>query len=77
MIAYALAKLCYNNVLEFRLSAKSACELGVVTPALEHIIETNSKSVNLPTTLAEIGLSDITDAQLTRVAETLMLSLKI
>ena len=42
MTAYALAHLCYESLLEFGLYAKLACEAQAVTPALEHIIETNT-----------------------------------
>jgi glycerol dehydrogenase len=132
MTGYALARLCYSSLLEYGLIAKNACLAGAVTPALEHIIETNTllsglgfescglagahgfqigftvlkethsylhgeivsfgtlaslfltdkskaqidevysfcNSVGLPTTLAEIGLRDVTDDMLNRVAET-------
>jgi glycerol dehydrogenase len=134
MTAYALAHLCYESLLEYGLNAKLACEVQAVTPALEHVIETNTllsglgfescgiagahgiqigftvleqthsylhgeivafgtlaslfmtdkkqavinevysfcESVGLPTTLAEIGLQDITEEQLTQVAKTAM-----
>ena len=39
--AFALAKLCYETLLEDSLKAKAACDANVVTPALENIIETN------------------------------------
>jgi glycerol dehydrogenase len=42
MTAYALARLCYDSLLKYGLSARRACEAHVVTPALEHIIETNT-----------------------------------
>lgn len=42
LTAYALAQLCYDTLLEYGLYAKSACEAGVVTPALEHIVEANT-----------------------------------
>jgi glycerol dehydrogenase len=40
--AYSLAKLCYDTLLEYGLTAKTACEIHVVTPALEHIVEANT-----------------------------------
>ena len=40
--SYALARLCYQNLLEYGLNAKKACEAKVVTPALEHIVEVNT-----------------------------------
>lgn len=39
--ALALAKLCYETLLEDGLKAKEASDLNVVTPALENIIEAN------------------------------------
>ncbi|MEN6327666.1 MAG: glycerol dehydrogenase [Syntrophomonas sp.] len=40
--AMALAKLCYETLLADGLQAKQACELKIVTPALENIIEANT-----------------------------------
>jgi glycerol dehydrogenase len=40
--AYALAELCYKTLLEDGLKAKLAAESGVVTPAVEKIIEANT-----------------------------------
>lgn len=40
--AFALAELCYNTLLEYGPAAVAACELQVVTPALEKIIEANT-----------------------------------
>ncbi len=42
MTAYALARLCYDTLLEYGLAAKVSCEAGAVTPALEHIVEANT-----------------------------------
>ncbi len=42
MTGYALSRLCYDSLLEYGVSAKKACEARIVTPALEHIIETNT-----------------------------------
>lgn len=39
--AFALAKLCYETLLEDGYKAKLSCEGKVVTPALENIIEAN------------------------------------
>ncbi len=131
MTAYALARLCYETLLEYGVAAKLACEARVVTPALEHIVEANTllsglgfesgglaaahaihnsftvleqthkyyhgekvafgtlaslfltdkpkatidevysfcESVGLPTTLADIGLSDVSNEELMKVAE--------
>ena len=130
MTAYALAKLCFETLLEHGLEAKMACEAQSVVPALEHVVEANTllsglgfesgglasahaihngltalepthayfhgekvaigtlasliltdksrdtinkvfsfcESVGLPTTLADIGLNDVTDEALMRVA---------
>ncbi len=40
--ALALARLCYDTLLEFGVSARLSCEANVVTPALEHIVEANT-----------------------------------
>jgi glycerol dehydrogenase len=37
----ALAALCYETLLEDGLKAKQACDVGVVTAALENIVEAN------------------------------------
>jgi len=42
MTAYALARLCYDTLLEYGLDAKRSCEAKTVTPALEHIVEANT-----------------------------------
>ena len=39
--ALALATLCYKTLLQDGLKAKLACDLNMVTPALENIIEAN------------------------------------
>lgn len=41
MAAIAIAELCYKTLFEDSLKAKAACEAGVVTMALENIIEAN------------------------------------
>ncbi|APF17319.1 iron-containing alcohol dehydrogenase [Caldithrix abyssi DSM 13497] len=130
MTAYALARLCFETLLEYGFEAKMACEAKSVVPALEHVVEANTllsglgfesgglaaahaihngltalqpthayfhgekvaigtlasliltdkdrkvidqvfsfcESVGLPTTLADIGLKDVTDEELMRVA---------
>ncbi len=40
--AYALAELCYETIVEYGLPAKVSCEAGVVTPALERVVEANT-----------------------------------
>ena len=42
MSAYALAKLCYETLLEYGYIALKSCEAKVLTPALETIIEANT-----------------------------------
>lgn len=42
MSAFALAKLCYDTLLNYGTAAKLACETGVVSPALEHVVEANT-----------------------------------
>ena len=37
----ALARLCYDTLLEFGAAGKIANETGCVTPALEHVVEAN------------------------------------
>ncbi len=41
LAGYAIAKTCYQSLLQYGVMAKMACEKNVVTEALEHIIETN------------------------------------
>ena len=40
--AYALARFCYDTLLEYGVAAKVSCEPMVVTPAVEQIIEDNT-----------------------------------
>jgi glycerol dehydrogenase len=42
MTAYALARLCYETLLDYGIAAKTACEVHAVTPALERIVEANT-----------------------------------
>lgn len=42
LTAYALARLCYDTLLEYGPLALHACQQQVVTPALEHIVEANT-----------------------------------
>ncbi|MHB8910376.1 MAG: glycerol dehydrogenase [Syntrophales bacterium] len=42
MTAYALARLCYDTLLEYGVAAKISCEAQAVTPALEHVVEANT-----------------------------------
>lgn len=129
--ALELAKLCYDTILDYGVSAKKAVEAGVVTEAVERIVEANTllsglgfesgglaaahaihngltvleethnkthgekvafstivqlvlenrepkeikdiiafcKEVGLPTTLVELGIGDISEEKLLKVAE--------
>ncbi|MEO0784789.1 MAG: glycerol dehydrogenase [Pseudomonadota bacterium] len=42
MTAYALSRLCYDTLMDFGRLAITACEHGIVTPALERIVEANT-----------------------------------
>ena len=42
LTAYAIAKLCYETLLEYGELSKMACKNNIVTPALDHIIEANT-----------------------------------
>jgi len=42
MTAFALARLCYDTLLEFGPLALAAVETQSVTPALEHVVEANT-----------------------------------
>lgn len=42
MTAQALARLCYETLLEYGVAAKMACRRHVVIPALEHVVEANT-----------------------------------
>ncbi len=39
--AQVLAKTCYDVILEYGVAAMIACEQGIVTPALENVVEAN------------------------------------
>lgn len=131
MTAYALAKLCFDTLLEYGVAAKISNEAKVVTPALERVIEANTllsglgfesggiaschaihngltvlapthaffhgekvaigvisslfltdkpvefinevysfcESIGLPTTLAQVGLENVSDSELMKVAK--------
>jgi len=42
LAGYSLARLCYDTLVEHGVAAKTACEQGVVTPALANVIEANT-----------------------------------
>jgi glycerol dehydrogenase len=41
MTAYDLAGICYQNLLRYGIQAKFDCDAHQITPAFEHIVETN------------------------------------
>ena len=42
LAGYSLARLCYDTILEYGVTAKTSCEQKVVTPALAHVVEANT-----------------------------------
>lgn len=42
MTAHGLAKLCFDTLMEYGVLAKTACEAGCTSPALERVIEANT-----------------------------------
>lgn len=42
LTAFAVAKLCFDTILEYGYPAKLSNQAGVVTPALEHVVEANT-----------------------------------
>ena len=42
MTAQTLARLCYETLLEYGLTAKMACKNHAVIPAFEHVVEANT-----------------------------------
>jgi len=56
--ALALAKLCYDTILEYGLSARESCRLNKVTPALEKVIEANTLMSGLGFESAGLFLSN-------------------
>lgn len=42
MTAYDLADICYQKLLQYGVQAKIDCEAHHITPAFEHIVETNT-----------------------------------
>jgi len=41
LAGYALARLCYDTILEYGVAARMSCQERVVTPALAHVVEAN------------------------------------
>ena len=42
LAGYAIARLCYDTILEYGEAALAACRMKVVTPALSHVVEANT-----------------------------------
>lgn len=42
LAGYAIARLCYDTIVEYGVAARIACEQQMVTPALEHVVEANT-----------------------------------
>ena len=42
LAGHALARLCYDTVLQYGAAARTACQQKVVTPALAHVVEANT-----------------------------------
>lgn len=70
MTSYALARLCYETLLDYGLAAKLACEARVVTPALDHIVEANTLLSGLGFESAGLAAAHAIHNGLTVVEET-------
>jgi len=68
--AFCLAELCYKTLLEYGKLAKDACELKIVTPALEKIIEANTLLSGLGFESAGLAAAHSIHNGLTRLAGT-------
>jgi len=68
--ALALARLCYDTLLEHGVSALVACRAGVVTPALEHIVEANTLLSGLGFESGGLGAAHAIHNGLTQLSET-------
>ncbi len=42
MSTYALARLCYDTLIEYGVAAITACQVHAVTPAFERVVEANT-----------------------------------
>lgn len=70
MTAYALARLCHETLLEYGTLAKLSAEQGVVTPALDHIIEANTLLSGLGFESGGLAAAHAIHNGLTALAET-------
>ena len=65
-----IAKLCYETLLAYGVTAKLACERHIVTPALEHIVEANILLSGLGFESAGLASAHSIHNGLTALAET-------
>jgi glycerol dehydrogenase len=70
LTAYALAKLCYDTLLEYGVAALISCKANAVTPALEHVIEANTLLSGLGFEGAGIAMAHSVHNGLTVLPET-------
>jgi glycerol dehydrogenase len=70
LAGYALARLCYDTIVEYGLSARIACQQQVVTPALEHVVEANTLLSGLGFESGGLGAAHSIHNGLTRLAAT-------
>ncbi len=70
LAARALARLCYDTIREHGVSALVACRAGVVTPALEHVVEANTLLSGLGFESAGLAAAHAIHNGLTRLPET-------
>lgn len=70
LTSFKLAELCYDTLLEYGKLAKDACELKIVTPALEKIIEANTLLSGLGFESAGLASAHSIHNGLTRIKET-------
>ena len=68
--AFALARLCYDTILEYGLPAVISCEEGVVTPALERVVEANTLLSGLGFESGGLGAAHAIHNGLTELAGT-------
>jgi len=70
MTAYALAKLCFDTLMEYGAAAKSAAERKAVTPAFERIVEANTLLSGLGFESGGLAAAHSIHNGLTRIRET-------
>ena len=67
---FAIARLCYETLLNYGVAARLACERHLVTPALEHIIEANTLLSGIGFESAGLATAHSIHNGLTALAET-------